>query len=149
MCIRDRCYLQRHLACQQAYADSLIAFHTSNLATLAQAPIPVWPRAWAYEQARLGLAHVLRGNQREAIVWGTRARETAPRTVDAYTGEVYIRNLADIYVVLEEPDLAVAMLDSLLSGPHYFGVGLLRVDPWYDSLRDHSGFEALLTSYEN
>ena len=53
-------------------------------------------------------------------------------------------------MVLEEHDLAVAMLDSLLSsGPHYFGVNYLRVQPWFDPLREHPGFQALLAKYEN
>ncbi len=98
----------------------------------------------------MGLAYVLRGNREEAIAWGTRALETAPPSVDAYTGEVYLRNLAEIYVVLEEHDLAVAMLDRVLSsGPHYFGVNYLKVQPWFDPLREHPGFQALLAKYEN
>ena len=39
-------------------------------------------------------------------------------------------------------------LEVLLSTPNPFGPGLTRLDPFYDPLRDHPRFQALLEMYE-
>jgi hypothetical protein len=47
-----------------------------------------------------------------------------------------------------EPEAAIDQIEYLLSIPSSLTVGWLRVHPYWDPLRDHPRFQALLEEYE-
>jgi serine/threonine protein kinase/Flp pilus assembly protein TadD len=56
-------------------------------------------------------------------------------------------NLAVIFVMIRDHDAALEQIEHLLSVPAHFSVGLLRLDPMWDPLRDHPRYQALLEEY--
>ena len=63
-------------------------------------------------------------------------------------GPINTIELAKIYTRVGETDKALDLIDELLSIPCDLSVGLLRLDPVWDPLRDHPRFQALLEKYE-
>ncbi|MFW6085356.1 MAG: tetratricopeptide repeat protein, partial [Gemmatimonadota bacterium] len=92
----------------------------------------------------LGVAYAGLGRTREAVRYGERAVEIQPVSDDAFYGPRRIASLADIYVMVGEYEAALDRLEYLLSIPSLKSANLLRVDPFYDPLRDHPRFQALL-----
>jgi serine/threonine-protein kinase len=56
-------------------------------------------------------------------------------------------DLAHIYVLLGEYDIAINKLEYLLSIPSYISVPILHLDPRWDPLRQHPKFQRLLEKY--
>ena len=54
--------------------------------------------------------------------------------------------MAEVYANAGEPELAIDLLEELMSIPSPINVGLLKVDPWYDPLRGNPRFEALIAN---
>ncbi len=96
--------------------------------------------------AALGLAYAYLGQSHEAIREGTRAVELYPVSRDALGGPRYILTLAEIYTVVGLYEDAIDRLEYLLSIPagDYVSVSVLRLDPRWDSLRDHPRFQSLI-----
>ena len=61
-------------------------------------------------------------------------------------GTTRVENLARIYVMVGEYDLAIEQLEYLLSIPSELSIPLLQLDPAWDPLRDHPLFKKLLES---
>ncbi|NIS15620.1 MAG: hypothetical protein GWN14_20330 [candidate division Zixibacteria bacterium] len=55
--------------------------------------------------------------------------------------------MATIYVMAGEYDKAIDELDYLLSIPSWFSVNQLKLDPFYDPLRNHPGYQELIRKY--
>jgi TolB-like protein/Tfp pilus assembly protein PilF len=86
------------------------------------------------------------GDKEKAIEEGRTACDMLPPAKDAVEGVVLLSNLARIYTLTGEKDLALEQLDvvsKLPSGPSY---GQLRLDPEWDSLRGDPRFEKIVTS---
>ena len=96
----------------------------------------------------LGHALALLGRNEEAVRAGEQAVELAPISIDALEGADQAIELAKIYSRVGEADKALDLIDELLSIPCDLSVGLLRLDPVWDPLRDHPRFRALLEKYE-
>jgi tetratricopeptide (TPR) repeat protein len=100
--------------------------------------------------AALGLVYAYQGRKEEAIQEGNRAAELHPVSKDAAQGPVYLLNLAKIYTIVGEDEKAIDQLEYLLSIPHaeylwhLISVPQLRLDPQWDSLREHPRFKPLL-----
>ena len=77
----------------------------------------------------LGIAYAGLGRKEEAIREGKRSS---------------IKNLAHIYVMVEEFDAAIDQLTFLLSIPSEVSIPLLRLDPAWDPLHKHPRFKKLL-----
>jgi TolB-like protein/Tfp pilus assembly protein PilF len=86
------------------------------------------------------------GDKEKAIREGRTACDMLPPAKDAVDGVLLLSNLARIYTLTGEKDLALEQLDvvsKLPSGPSY---GQLRLDPEWDSLRGDPRFEKIVAS---
>jgi tetratricopeptide (TPR) repeat protein len=92
----------------------------------------------------LGLALAGLGLKEEAIRAGRRATELLPVSKEAVRGPYRVEDLAHIYAMVGEADLAIDQLDYLMSIPADFGYGALKLDPAWDPLRSHPRFQRLL-----
>ncbi len=100
--------------------------------------------------AALGLVYAYLGRDEDASREGNLARELHPVSKDAAQGPIYLLNLAKIYTVIGESEIAIDELEYLLSIPHaeylwqLVSVPQLLLDPQWDSLREHPRFIRLL-----
>ena len=92
----------------------------------------------------LGHALAFLGRREEAVAAGEHAVELMPISKDATNGPRAVINLAQIYTRIGESDKAIDLIQELLSIPCDLSVGLLRLDPAWDPLRDDPRFQALL-----
>ena len=94
----------------------------------------------------LGLAYAGLGRHTEAVSEGQRAVGMLSPDRDALVGPWGIVYLSWIYAMLGEAEEAIDQLELLLSMPSPVSVELLELDPLWDSIREESGFRALLTA---
>jgi tetratricopeptide (TPR) repeat protein len=92
----------------------------------------------------LGIAYAGLGRKEEAISEGRLAVKFLPIEKDAMRGICRAADLARIYVMVGEHDLAVAQLDRLLSIPSELSSHLLRLDPSWDPLHKNARFKKLI-----
>jgi serine/threonine protein kinase/tetratricopeptide (TPR) repeat protein len=96
-------------------------------------------------QSYLGIAYAGLGRKEEAIREGKKGMELLPVSKDAVEGPDYVRNLAQIYVMVGDYDSAIDQLEHLLSIPSlYFSISYMRIDPTWATLRNHPRFQRLL-----
>ena len=102
----------------------------------------------------LGLTYALLGHKGEAISEAERAVELTPLERDAGLGERYARLAAGIYALVGDREAAIDEIEYLLSIPGQLTVidGQLISSELYpsfwDTLRDHPRFQALLEKYD-
>jgi serine/threonine-protein kinase len=92
----------------------------------------------------LGIAYAGLGRKEDALREGKLAVELLPVSKGAWRGLHRVEALAKIYVMVGEYDLAIEQLEYLLSIPGELSIPLLRLDPTWDTLRDHSRFKKLI-----
>jgi len=92
----------------------------------------------------LGIAYAGLGRTQDAIREGRLAVELLPVSKEAMRGIYRVSDLARIYVMVGEFDLAINQIESLLSIPGELSIPLLRLDPAWAPLRDHPRFKKLL-----
>jgi tetratricopeptide (TPR) repeat protein len=95
-------------------------------------------------RSALGIAYAGLGLKEDAIREGKKGIDLLPITKDAWRGSYRVRDLALIYVMVGEFDLAIDHIEYLLSIPGPLSIPLLRLDPACKPLRDHSRFKKLL-----
>jgi TolB-like protein/Flp pilus assembly protein TadD len=86
------------------------------------------------------------GDKEKAVQEGRTACDMLPLAKDAVVGVILINNLARIYALTGEKDLALEQLgivSKIPCGPSY---GELRLDPEWDSLRGDPRFEKIVAS---
>jgi hypothetical protein len=86
------------------------------------------------------------GEKEKAAQEGRAACDMLPIAKDALRGVELVTNLARVYALTSEKDLALGQLEivsKLPSGPSY---GELRLDPEWDSLRGDPRFEKIVAS---
>jgi hypothetical protein len=94
------------------------------------------------------LSYALLGRKDEAIQEGERAVALWPVSKDALTGPLFVKDLAMIYAWVGDPNAALDRIEYLLSESSAMSVAMLHVEPYWDPLRDHPRFQALLEEYE-
>jgi tetratricopeptide (TPR) repeat protein len=94
--------------------------------------------------ADLALVYAALGRRSEAIREGREAVALLPVSKDAYFGADRVINLAAIYAMVGETDLAVDRLEVVLKVPSAVSPARLRVDPRFTSLKGNPRFERLL-----
>ncbi len=98
-------------------------------------------------QSALGLAHAGLGHRKEAIEAGKRAIEILPLSKNAFYGGSPHLEIALIYDMLGESDLAIDHLETVLSIPNYFTVEWLKRDVRYKNIRTNPRYENLISTY--
>ena len=94
----------------------------------------------------LALIDAQLGEKENAVREARTACEMLPVSKDALEGVQLITNLASVYAITGEKDLALEQLEianKLPGGPNY---GQLRLDPEWDSLRGDPRFEKIVAS---
>lgn len=138
------CWLLGDRGCLRVRGDTLLAQHQRRLASFgAQAIPPMVPWVRGLSQGWIAWAFALQGDREAALEWAARELETSAH--DSFANPPDLQ--ADIYIVLGDHDAALEMLDRTLSVPSVLSVNLLRIDPFYDSIRSHPGFQALLEKH--
>ncbi|MFC1603812.1 hypothetical protein ACFL5F_02185 [Planctomycetota bacterium] len=94
----------------------------------------------------LGIAYAGLGHKEDAIREGKLAVDLLPVTKEAWKGLYRIEDLARIYVMVGEYDLAIEQLEYLLARPGNMSIPLLQLDPAWNPLRNHPRFKKLLES---
>ena len=92
----------------------------------------------------IGLVYAGLGKKEEAIRAGKKGVELLPISKEAWRGAIRVRDLAHIYAVVGEFDLALDEIELLLSVPSTLSENILRLHPKWDPLRKHHRFIALL-----
>jgi serine/threonine protein kinase/tetratricopeptide (TPR) repeat protein len=95
-------------------------------------------------RSALGIACAGLGRKQDAIREGKLAVDLLPVSKDAMRGICRVGDLARIYVMVGEFDLAINQIESLLSIPSELSIDLLRLDPAWNPLRRHARFQKLL-----
>jgi tetratricopeptide (TPR) repeat protein len=92
----------------------------------------------------LGIAYAGLGRREDAIREGKIGVNLLPITKEAMRGYRRAGDLAQIYVMVGEFDLAIDQIEFLLSIPGGLSIPLLRLEPVWAPLRDHPRFKKLL-----
>jgi serine/threonine protein kinase/tetratricopeptide (TPR) repeat protein len=95
-------------------------------------------------RSALGIAYAGLGRRDDAIREGMKAVELLPVTKEAIRGYYRRKDLARIYVMVGDFDLAIDQIEYLLSIPGDLSKPLLRLDPAWAPLREHPRFKKLL-----
>jgi TolB-like protein/Tfp pilus assembly protein PilF len=130
-------FLNKNIFLSRQYADSAIA--KINL------KIKESPEDERY-YAALGYAYSYKGESKKAIENAQKAIKLKPIKLDAWQGHEKELDLAKIYILTGEYDLAMDRIEYLLTIPGDLSVPLLKIDPAYDKLRDLPRFQKILTT---
>jgi tetratricopeptide (TPR) repeat protein len=98
-----------------------------------------------YLLSALGQIDAYLGRKQQAIQEAQHAVDILPVSKDAYEGPLLLNNLAIVYALTNEPDLAFQALDVAVKTPGPISYGELKLDPDFDALRKDPRFEKLLT----
>ncbi len=102
----------------------------------------------AFRQGRIGLIYALQGRKDLAIEAGQKSIAMTPVSEDALNGPDHVYRLAEIYAVLGETEAAIATLDNLMSYPNTTTLWRIKLNPFFDPLREHAGYLQLLAKHE-
>jgi tetratricopeptide (TPR) repeat protein len=94
----------------------------------------------------LGLIDAGLGRKQEALREGRRACELLPISKDAVDGAALAVNLAQIYAWTGEKNLAIEQITAVERVPNELSYGLLKLHPYWDSLRGDPRFEKIVAS---
>jgi len=97
----------------------------------------------------LGICYAGLGYKDEALEAGHKAVESWPISKDYMRGVYMLRDLALIYTMVGEYELALNQLDYLLSHPSDLSVKLLQLDPCWKSLWELPEFKQLIEKYSD
>jgi tetratricopeptide (TPR) repeat protein len=97
-------------------------------------------------RSALGIAYAGLGRKEDAIREGMKGVELLPVTKEAIRGYYRRADLARIYVMVGEYDLAMEQIEYLLSIPGDLTKHSLRLHPAWAPLRDYPRFKKLLES---
>jgi serine/threonine-protein kinase len=135
-------YIYFHLRDHSAslsYFDSARVKYEGIVAQVPDFPVP---------HSRLAVALAGTGRNKEAIRECDTALSILSRTQDALFYPVVLADAAHVYVLSRDYDRAIETLDLILSMPFPLSIETVKLDPFYDPLRDRPRFQALVEKYE-
>ncbi len=94
----------------------------------------------------LGMIDAGLEQKEDALREGRRACELLPISKDAIDGGVLAVNLAQIYAWTSEKDRAIEQIAAVERAPNVLSYGLLKLHPYWDSLRGDPRFEKIVAS---
>ena len=95
----------------------------------------------------LGLAYAGLGKKSEAIREGKKGYDLLPISREAWRGTHRLLDLAQIYTMTGEKDLAIKTIGELINRPtDALSVSLLKIDPVWNPLRDDPAFQKLINN---
>ncbi|PYI49365.1 MAG: hypothetical protein DMF10_01555, partial [Verrucomicrobia bacterium] len=94
----------------------------------------------------LGVIDAGLGRKEQALQEGRRACELLPTSKDAISGVYLTVNLAQIYAWTGKKDLAIEQIAEVERVPNELSYGLLKLHPYWDSLRGDPRFEKIVAS---
>jgi serine/threonine-protein kinase len=97
----------------------------------------------------LGIVYAGLGRKQDAIREAKLAMELFSLYKDSLEAPVFIENLALVYVMTGEYNLAFDQIEYLLSVPAGISVPLLKLDPRWDPLRNHPRYAQLIQKYQH
>jgi len=84
------------------------------------------------------------GQKEQRIEEAQRALELRPISGDAYEGPFVAKNVAIVYAMADQSDLAFEQLEMLARMPGILNYADLYADPYWDRLREDPRFDKLL-----
>ncbi|RLD34600.1 MAG: hypothetical protein DRI83_07835 [Bacteroidetes bacterium] len=101
------------------------------------------PREQSY-RSMIGHVYARLGMNKKAIAEGILATQLMPQTLDNWSGYERQLDLARIYSLTEENELALEKIDYLLSTPGNFTKIMLEVEPVFENLRDLPAYTEIM-----
>jgi len=95
----------------------------------------------------LGAAYAGLGMKKEAIEAGRKGKELCPISKEAWRGGFRLEDMARIYAMVGETDLAIRQLDEVLSIPAEISTAVLLVDPLWAPFKNNPRFQELIRKY--
>ncbi|MGB5660410.1 MAG: hypothetical protein WBO54_13090, partial [Thermoanaerobaculia bacterium] len=95
----------------------------------------------------LGIAYAALGQKEEAIREGIRGTELLTREDDGFYYQPFVIDLAHIYTIIGEYDLALDQIEHLLTNPSWITPAFLEMDPRWAPLRDLPRYQALIEKH--
>jgi len=130
-------FLKGNNPLSRQYADSAIAELIPK--------VKEFPQDERYYSA-LGFAYAYNGEKNKANENAQKAIQLKPLTLDSWQGQAMEMNLAKIYILTGEYDLAMDKIEFLLTIPGDISVPFLKINPMYDKLRNVPRFKNILTT---
>ena len=96
----------------------------------------------------LGITYAGLGQKDKAIKEGKRGVELLPISKEAWNGYYREVDLAKIYTMVGDYDLAIDKIDFLLSNPGELSVPYIKIDPVWKPLRNNLRFQKILEKYQ-
>jgi serine/threonine-protein kinase len=97
----------------------------------------------------LGLAYAGLGMKEKAIQAAKKAIELEPINKNALWGPGRLNWLAYVYSMVGEHDKALDEIELLLSIPYNYTTWDLKLNPFWDPMRDHPRFQELIAKYSD
>ena len=97
--------------------------------------------------AALALAYAVKGDRTRTVEEGRQSMEKTPLSMDAIRAADNLELVTRSEVRAGAYDEAMSGLDQLVKIPSNVSVPMLRVDPWFDPLRQHPRFQRLVGSH--
>ncbi len=152
---RDGMTTEYGVNCPQAYWEGVVARWQGDSAKAQSAFIAARSEVekilaeqpdFAAAISLLGVIDAGLGRKEQALQEGRRACQLLPNSKDAISGVALAVNLAQIYTWTGEKDLAIKQVAAVERIPNLLSYGLLKLHPYWDSLRGDARFEKIVVS---